>query len=101
MLDDLAGGVQVNEAFVDLQLKTIPGLRTFTARLATKRKSQKQGNVLTKKKEYSFTGGDPEDLGWEADGALDAELLVLGAVDEVSGDCTEFRWKLQHIIESY
>jgi hypothetical protein len=37
LLDDLTGGVQVNEALVDLQLKTIPGLGTFTTRLETKR----------------------------------------------------------------
>mgnify|MGYP007051644868 CR=1 FL=1 len=33
LLDDLAGGVQVNEALVDFQLIAIPGLGTFTARL--------------------------------------------------------------------
>ena len=35
---------------------------------------------------YSLTGGDLEDLGGETDGALDAELLVLGTVDQVVGD---------------
>jgi hypothetical protein len=33
LLDDLAGGVQVDEALVDLQFVTIPGLGTLTARL--------------------------------------------------------------------
>lgn len=33
LLDDLAGGVQVNEALVDLELVTIPGLGTLTTRL--------------------------------------------------------------------
>ena len=35
---------------------------------------------------YSLTGGDLEDLGGEADGALDTELLVLGAVDQIRRD---------------
>jgi hypothetical protein len=94
--------VQVNETLVDLQLKTIPSLGAFTARLATEQKRSKTVlSVYQEKETYSFTGGDPEDLGWKADGALDTELLVLGTVDEVSGDCTEFRCKLQHIIENY
>ena len=38
LLDDLAGGVQVDEALVDLQLKTIPSLGAFTTRLATEKK---------------------------------------------------------------
>jgi len=36
---------------------------------------------------YSLTRGNLEDLGWEPDGALHAELLVFGAVDEVIRDC--------------
>ena len=36
---------------------------------------------------HSLAGGDLEDLGGKADGALDTELLVLGTVDQVSGDC--------------
>jgi len=36
---------------------------------------------------YSLTSGDLEDLGREPDGALHAELLVFGAVDEVIRDC--------------
>lgn len=35
---------------------------------------------------YRLAGGDLEDLGREAHGAFDAELLVLGAVDEVAAD---------------
>lgn len=93
--------MQVNETLVDLQLKAIPSLGAFTARLATEKRSKTVLSVYQGKKAYSFTGGDPEDLGGETDGALDAELLVLGTVDEVSGDCTEFRCKLQHSIESY
>ena len=37
---------------------------------------------------HSLAGGDLEDLGGKADGALDAELLVLSAVDEVARDYT-------------
>ena len=36
---------------------------------------------------HRLAGGDLEDLGGEADGAADAELLVLRAVDEVRRDC--------------
>jgi hypothetical protein len=36
---------------------------------------------------YSLTSGDLKDLGWEPDGALHAELLIFGAVDEVIRDC--------------
>ena len=39
---------------------------------------------------YSLTGGDLEDLGGKANGALDTELLVLGTVDQVIGDCNGF-----------
>ena len=35
---------------------------------------------------HSLAGGDLEDLGGETNGALDAELLVLGPVDEVRRD---------------
>ena len=35
---------------------------------------------------HSLTGGDLEDLGGEADGALDTELLVLCPVDQVRRD---------------
>ena len=33
LLDDLAGGVEVDQTLVDLQLESIPGLGTLTARL--------------------------------------------------------------------
>lgn len=35
---------------------------------------------------YSLAGGDLENLGREADGTLDTELLVLGTVNKVGGD---------------
>ena len=36
LLDNLAGGVQVDQTLVDLQLVTIPGLGTLTTRLANR-----------------------------------------------------------------
>ena len=36
LLDDLAGGVEVDQTLVDLELVTIPGLGTLTARLRTR-----------------------------------------------------------------
>lgn len=36
-----------------------------------------------------LSGGDLEDLGWETDWALDAELLGLGTVDELGADLLE------------
>lgn len=52
---------------MDSHLKAIPGLGTFTA--------------------GGFTGGDFEDAGRETDGAFDAEVLGLGTLDQVGGDC--------------
>jgi len=54
---------------VDAHLKGIPGLGTLTAR--------------------RLAGGDLQVLGGQADGALNAELLVLGAVDELLADLLE------------
>ena len=54
---------------MDPHLKGVPGLGTLTAR--------------------GLTGGDPEGLSGQADGALDAELLVLRAVDELLADLLE------------
>lgn len=51
---------------MDSHLEAVPGLGTLTT--------------------GGLAGGDLEDLGGEADGSLDAEVLVLGAVDQVRGD---------------
>jgi hypothetical protein len=48
---------------VDAHLVHVPGLGTLTAR--------------------GLAGGDLEDLGGQTDGALDAEVLALGALDEL------------------
>lgn len=69
LLDNLARGVEVDQAFVDFEFVAIPGLGSLTAR--------------------RLAGGDLEDLGWETNGALHAKLLVLGAVDEVKGKLFE------------
>ena len=63
LLDDLGGTVQVDDTLVNAHLKVVPGLGALTAR--------------------RLAGGDAQDLGGHADGALDAELLVLGALDQV------------------
>jgi hypothetical protein len=62
----LRGGDILDQTLVDSHLEAIPGLGTLTTR--------------------GLTGGDLEDAGRETDGALDAELLGLGALDEVGGD---------------
>jgi len=54
---------------VDAQLVAIPRLGTLTTR--------------------GLSRGDLESLGGEADGAADAEVLALGAVDELSADLFE------------
>jgi hypothetical protein len=66
LLNDLSGGVQVDQALVNAHLVCIPGLGSFSVR--------------------SLTGGDLELLGGETDGALNSELLGLGAVDELLAD---------------
>jgi hypothetical protein len=54
---------------VDPHLVVVPGLGTLTV--------------------GGLAGGDLEGLGGEADGALDAELLGLGALEELGGDLLE------------
>lgn len=58
--------MQINNTLVNLHLETIPGLGTLTAR--------------------GLPGGDLEHLGGDANGALDLELLLLGALDEVGAN---------------
>ena len=61
--------MQVNRMLVDLELITVPGFGPLTAR--------------------GFTIGDLQDLGWEPDRSLDAEVLVVCPVDEVGRDLFE------------
>ena len=87
LLDDLAGGVEVDQTLVDLELVEIPRLGTLTARLL--QNDEKLVQVLSSHENSTnrLAGGDLEDLGGETNGALDAELLVLRTVDEVRRDC--------------
>lgn len=59
----------LNQTLVDAHLVEIPGLGTLTAR--------------------GLTGGDLEVLGGQADGALDAEVLALGTLNELGADLLE------------
>lgn len=54
---------------MDAHLEAIPGLGTLTAR--------------------GLAGGDLEGAGRKTDGALDAELLALRAVDQLTADLLE------------
>lgn len=54
---------------MDAHLVAVPGLGTLTAR--------------------SLTGGDLEVSGGQADGALEAEVLVLGTLDDLGADLLE------------
>ena len=69
VLDDLLGGVQVDDALVDLHLVAVPGVETVTAR--------------------GLTGGDAQGAGGQADGAADLDLLLVGAGHQVGGDLLE------------
>lgn len=69
LLDNLGGGVEVDETLVDAHLVAVPGLGTLTAR--------------------GLAGGDLEALGGQADGALGAEVLVLSTVDDLGADLFE------------
>lgn len=56
-------GYSLDETLVDAHLKAIPCLGTLTAR--------------------GLAGGDLQNLGGKADGALDAQVLALGALDQL------------------
>jgi len=56
--------VQVDDALVNAHLKAIPGLRALTA--------------------WCLASSDAKLLGWHAHGAKNLELLLLGALDQVS-----------------
>ena len=58
--------MKIDHALVNAHLESIPGLGTFTAR--------------------GLPGGDTQGLGGHADGALDLEVLLLGAADELAAD---------------
>lgn len=62
-------GYLLDEALVDAHLKGVPGLGTLTT--------------------GGLAGGDLEGLGWQTDGALDAEVLGLGTLNELGADLLE------------
>lgn len=59
----------LDQALVNAQLVAVPGLRTLTT--------------------GGLSGGDLEGLGGQTDGALDAEVLALGTLDELAADLLE------------
>ena len=71
---------------MDLELVAIPGLRTLTARLPDPAFRKHAPQERRRNGTHRLAGRDLKDLGGEADGALDTELLVLGTVDEVRRD---------------
>ena len=83
--------MEVDQALVDLELVTVPSLRTFTARLGGQLSATSYSRYDAKKDTHRLAGGDLEDLSGETDGALDAKLLVLRAVDEIRRDCPTAR----------
>lgn len=62
-------GHLLDQSLVESHLEGIPGLGTLTT--------------------GGLAGGDLELLGWQTDGALDAEILALGALDELLADLLE------------
>ncbi len=84
LFHDLARGVQVDQALVNLELIAIPCLGTFTKRLQTTEINSSSINRPCRT--YSLASGNLQDFSGEADRALNAELLVLGSVDKVAGD---------------
>ena len=63
LLDDARRAVDIDDSLVNAHFESVPGLGTLTA--------------------GGLTGRDLEGLGWQAHGALDAELLRLGALQEL------------------
>lgn len=61
--------MQIDDTLVDAHLETIPGLGSLTAR--------------------GFAGGDSEHLVGHTNGSLDAELLLLGARNQISANLLE------------
>jgi hypothetical protein len=59
----------LDETLVDAHLVAVPGLGTLTTR--------------------GLAGGDLEGLGGQTDGALDAQVLALGALDQLGADLLE------------
>jgi len=91
LLDNLGGGRQVDQALVDAHLVEIPGLGTLTAGglAGLLFVCVNHSFILSGGGSTAATYGDLEGLGGQADGALGAEVLVLGALDELLADLLE------------
>ena len=114
LLDDLSGGVKVDQALVDpIAIMSVMALvrRRIESRacLRLQRNSRSPTSTLQTCAMFFYSphlvhvpglgaltarglaGGDLQVLGGHADGALDAEVLGLGAVDELLADLLEGR----------
>lgn len=118
LLDDLSGGVKVDQALVDpvvgLSAKVLFHLKTKKAKPSNAVSQETTPGDRTPRFHASslfqynsphlvgvpglgaltargLAGGDLQVLGGHADGALDAEVLGLGAVDELLADLLEGR----------
>lgn len=73
LLNNLRGGVEINQTLVDTHLEAVKGGGTVTT--------------------GGLAGGDAQNLGGHANGALDLELLLLSTVDQVGADWEVFGGK--------
>lgn len=93
LLDDLGGRSQVDQALVDAHLVRVPCLGTLTAGGLAGLFAQPGQSCLSffanASEETRETYSDLEGLGGQADGALGAEVLVLGALNELLADLLE------------
>jgi hypothetical protein len=69
LLDNLLGGVEIDDPLVDPHLEPVPGVGTLTAR--------------------RLPAGDKEVLGGETDGALHLEVLLVSLLEEVGANPLE------------
>ena len=80
--------MEVNETLVDLEFVTVPSLGTFTARLKTGWAIRAHPSESAT---YRFSRSYFENFSRETNGTLDAQLLVLGTVDEIRRDWGHLR----------
>ena len=82
LLDDIGRRVEVDETFVDAHLVPVPSLGTLTT-------WTKIVNHHPHRRHSRLSGGVFEHFGGETNGAFDAEIPVLGTVDQVTADCRQ------------
>lgn len=79
LFNDFRGSEDIDDTLVDAHLEAIPGVGTLTAR--------------------RLAGGDAENLGGHARGALNLDVLVLGTTDEISAHyCSLSLYNIHRII---